>query len=236
MRPSFYSLLVLLAASAAQAQSTLPLEDASPHSQAAALETEPDLRMLQELFPNGAPSLLGAESFTSQYRLPGRVQADTQLKFPTRLDYADGPMKWDLESTVTTKTTQTIPVPGANVPGAEATGGTGNLKGRVTYSAEQFEVYGSRNVGVEQQDRIGATLKESTVVGSLYQLPGWMNGGKVGTSLELLPTNERKTRVEYRQSFGPAEGFVAAEQTFAPHQTDVKAAPTTVRGGLSRKF
>jgi hypothetical protein len=235
MRSILFSLPVLLLASAAQAQSAPPLEDASPHSQAAP-DAEADLRAFQELFPNGAPSLLSAESFASQYRLPGRIKADTELKLPTKLDYADGPMKWHLESSVTTNPTQTTIIPGSSMPGAEAAGGTGNLKSRVTYSADQWELYGGRTVGVSQSDATGAMLQDSTVVGSLYKLPDWMSGGKVGTSFELLPTNERKTRVEYRQSFGPAEGFVAAEQTFAPHQTDVKAAPTTLRGGLSRKF
>jgi hypothetical protein len=62
-----------------------------------------------------------------------------------------------------------------------------------------------------------------------------MSGGKIGASLEMNSADERKTRIEYRQPLGPAEGFIAAEQTFLPVQTEHRP-PAAVRAGVNRKF
>ena len=230
------ALLPLALTTAAFAQSEgLPDTNGAPVAEDTA---EPDFSALTELFPDGIPSLLTPGSIASAYRLPASVQPpDSEKKLPTRIEYADGPLKWDVGTNVTTRTTTTTIVPTIPDPYVlgGAAGGGGEVKGHVRYVGKEWEFYGVQSFGTQQGDGTAPTLSETTTIGSLYKLPAAIAGGKIGTSLELNSADERKTRIEYRQPLGWAEGFVAAEQTFLPVQTDHKP-PAAVRAGLNRKF
>jgi hypothetical protein len=196
-----------------------------------------DMNLVSELFPTGQPNLLTPDSIAQKYKLPAIVpDPNAKQNLPTAINYTDGPMKFDLGTKVTTATTTTTIVPPA-LPDRNklsgATGGTGEIKGGISYVGEQWELYGRQSLGVGHTDGVGGSMTEATTFGSLYKLPDSMVNGKIGASIELNAANERKTRIEYRQNFGPAEGFIAAEQTVRPTEPEPKPA---VRTGVSRKF
>jgi hypothetical protein len=197
------------------------------------LEMEPDLSALAAMFPDGLPNLLSPESYATAYKMPGHLQPPKDPKLPTKIGYADGPLKWDVDSKVTTLKTTTSIVPMTTDPrAADAAGGNGEVKGEVRYSADQWEFYGAQRFGTSQADGAAPTFSETTVLGSLYKLPD--SFGKIGASVEMNSADERKARVEYRRPIGPAEGFIAAEQTYPAipaHQP-----PAAVRAGVNRKF
>lgn len=210
-----------------------------PDLLAAPEQPELDMNLVSELFPNGAPNLLTPESMARQYKLPASVPApDAKKKIPTAINYTEGPMKFDVGTNVTTMTTVTTIVPPPMpdpIALSGATGGSGEIKGGVRYVGEQWELYGMQSVGVGHADGFGPSHQETTTFGTLFKLPSTVAGGKIGASFEVNALDERRTRIEYRQSFGPAEGFVAAEQTFLPMPTEHKP-PASVRGGVNRKF
>jgi hypothetical protein len=219
----------------------VPVFAQSEAPQSGTTESEPafDRAALAGLFPDGAPNLLAPDSMATSYRLPASVPPpDAKQQLPTSLKYSDGPLKYEVGTSITTNKAPTSiipPVRDPNVLGGAA-GGAGEVKGQVLYSEGQWELYGTQKFGVVQADGARPAAQESTTFGSNYLLPDWMAGGKIGASLELAPADEKKTRVEYRQKFGPAEGFIAAEQTFVPDRSEVKHPPAAVRGGFVRKF
>jgi hypothetical protein len=235
MRIPLLAILLLALVSPSFAESEQPLLD----QPAPPAEDSPvDLKALEGLFPSGAPNLLAPESLATQYRLPSNVQPhDAPKKLPTGFDYADGPVKFGVGSKVapTTQAPSLIPsIPDPKVVGGAA-GGTGEVKGQVTYAGDNWELYGAQTVGVAQPDGAAPSVSERTTIGSTFRLPG-PSGGKLNTSVEFADTREDKTRVEYRQPIGPAEGFIAAEQQFQRGQFDPKQPPASVRGGVIRKF
>ena len=231
--------LVLLAASAATtpafAQSVfVTFGDEAAGVQDSDLEMEPDYGALVTMFPDGMPSLLSPQSYAASYRIPKQLQPPEKPKLPTKVGYADGPMKWDINSNVTTNKTVTSIVPVRQDPNAAgAAGGSGELKGEVRYAADQWEFYSVQRFGTTQADGAVPTFSDATVLGSLYKLPDSF-GGKIGASVELNSADERKARVEYRRPFGPAEGYISAEQTFP--SVPVEEPPTAIRAGVNRKF
>jgi hypothetical protein len=234
-QPLLLAILPFAFATAAFAQAETPPETNTLSEQNAAA---PDFTALTELFPEGIPTLLTPQSVATAYRLPPSVQPpDAEKKLPTRIEYADGPLKWDLGTNVTTRKTTTtiVPViPDPYIVGGAA-GGGGEVKGHVRYVGEDWEFYGAQSVGTYQGDGTAPTLSETTTFGSLYKLPDWTAGAKIGASLELNSADQRKTRIEYRQPLGGAEGFIAAEQTFVPADTEHRPSPS-VRAGINRKF
>jgi len=198
------------------------------------LEMEPDYSALAAMFPDGLPSLLSPQSYATAYKMPGHLQPPKDPKLPTKLGYADGALKWDVNSSVTTNKTVTsvIPVP-PDPKTIGAAGGSGEVKGEVRYSADQWEFYGAQRFGTSQADGVAPTFSETTVLGSLYQLPDSF-GGKIGASVELNSADERKARVEYRRPIGSAEGFIAAEQTYPA--VPAGQLPAAIRAGVNRKF
>jgi hypothetical protein len=197
------------------------------------LEMEPDLSALAAMFPDGLPNLLSPESYATAYKMPSHLQPPKNPKLPTKVGYADGPLKWDVDSKVTTVKTTTSIVPMTTDPrAADAAGGNGEVKGEVRYSADQWEFYGAQRFGTSQADGAAPTFSETTVLGSLYKLPD--SFGKIGASVEMNSADERKARVEYRRPIGPAEGFIAAEQTYPA--VPVHQPPAAVRAGVNRKF
>ena len=246
MRRAFITFLLLPLSAPAFAQAgDIPATPETPHIVVTPLHADPlamseqsplDMNLASELFPDGAPNLMSPDSMARKYQLPAIVpDPNVKQNVPTSINYADGPLKYDLGTKVTTRPTTTTIVPPAlpdrNALGG-ATGGTGEVKGGVSYVGEQWELYGRQSVGVGHNDGVGASMTETTTFGSFYKLPD--SSGKIGASIEMNATNERRTRVEYRQNFGPAEGFIAAEQTFTPAQAEPK--PPAVRTGVSRKF
>lgn len=198
---------------------------------------ELDLGGLAELFPNGAPDLLKRGS--GAYSLPAAIAASANPKLPTSVDYSAGPLQWDVKTSVTTHTTVVPAIPAAPSildPRAlgGAAGGAGELRTGIRYTDGPWEIYSSHGVGVTQPDGLPPSLHESTTFGSLFALPG-VTGARVGASVELTPLDERKARLEYRQKFGPAEGFIAAEQIFHPDPA-VHEPPPAFRAGVNRKF
>jgi hypothetical protein len=233
--------IVSIALSLASAGASFAQSEGLPPDGLAAPEiaADPDYRALGELFPEGLPSLLTPQSVARPYSLPAGIKPPEQQPLPTKVEYADGPMKVDVGTKVTTNKTVTPIVPpemfNPKAVGGAA-GGTGEVNGQVRYNLDKdWELYGTQKVGVVQADGTVPTMADTTTFGSLYKLPDWMAGGKIGASLELTPTAERKTRVEYRRPIGPAEGFVAAEQVYSPVQTDQRP-PAAVRAGVNRKF
>lgn len=194
---------------------------------------EPDFAALAEMFPDGLPA---PAARAAGYRLPPHLRPP-ERKLPTRIEYAEGALKWDLSTSVTTRRPVTTIVPALPDPYLDggAAGGSGQLKGHVRYVGETWEFYGVQTFGAHQGDGAAPTLHEATLLGGLYKLPGAMRGGRIGASIELNSANERKTRVEYRQPFGTAEGFIAAEQTFLPAAA-AHNPPAAIRAGVNRKF
>jgi hypothetical protein len=231
----FILLAALAAAMPASAQSvTVTFGDEVSGVQNSDLAMEPDYSALTEMFPEGLPSLLSPQSYATSYRIPKQLQPPEKPKLPTKIGYADGPLKWDVNSNVTTNKTSTSIVPMSNDPRtADAAGGSGELKGEVRYSADQWEFYSVQRFGTNQADGAVPTFSESTLLGSLYKLPDAV-GGKIGASVELNSADERKARVEYRRPIGPAEGYLSAEQTFPPVPVDEP--PAAIRAGVNRKF
>jgi hypothetical protein len=235
LRALFAAALAVAWANAAFAQSEgLPAGLPAPE-----IAAEPDYRALGEFFPEGLPSLLTPQSVATSYRLPATIKPPETQSLPTKVEYTDGPFKVDLGTKVTTNKVVTTPVPASMFdPRAVggAAGGTGEVNGRVGYNVDRdWELYGTQKVGVVQGDGMAPAVGDSTTFGSLYKLPDWLAGGKLGASLELSPTAERKTRIEYRRPIGPAEGFIAAEQIQPPVQSDQRP-PASVRAGVNRKF
>jgi hypothetical protein len=198
---------------------------------------EPDQAAIAGLFPEGVPNLFTPESMATSYRMPTTIAPSRgSATAPTSLKYSDGSLQYEVGTSVKTNspTAAIIPqIPDPHVLGGAA-GGSGELRGQVRAPEGRWELFGTQRFGVTDGER--PVAQDSTTFGSAYLLPDWMAGGKIAASLELAPSDERKTRVEYRQKFGPAEAFLGAEQTFLPHQTDLKSAPTAVRGGVARKF
>lgn len=240
MRLSSYCLLIAVLpvamASSAPAQSE-PLPQ--PAGDVAAEHSlERGSIALADLFPEGMPSLLTPGSMASSYRLPAGVQPpEAKKKLPTKMEYADGPLKWDVGTNVVTHSAPVSIVPAVPDPRivGGAAGGAGELKGHIRYVGKEWEFYGVQSFGAHQGDGTPPTLSETTTVGSLYKLPDSMAAGRIGTSLTMNSADQRTTRIEYRQPLGWGEGFFAAEQTFLPAQTEYRPQPT-VRAGVNRKF
>jgi len=225
--------LILLAAVMAATPAFAESELDAAGVQHPELEMEPDYSALSEMFPEGLPSLLSPQSYATNYRMPGHLQPPEKPELPTKLQYVDGPLKWDVNSDVTTRKTATSVVPVRQDPNTiGAAGGSGEVKGEVRYSADRWEFYGTQRFGTNQADGAAPTFNEATVIGSLYSLPA--SSGKIGASVEMNSAAERKTRVEYRRPIGPAEGFIAAEQTFPA--VPVHQPPAAIRAGVNRKF
>ena len=225
-------LLALAAPALAQAE---PAQSANEFSSIDAV-ANPDPSAIAGVFPDGAPSLFTPKSMATSYRLPTGVQPpDTIGQAPAGMKYSDGQLHYEIGTNMKTnrQVTSIIPqVPDPRMLGGAA-GGSGEVKGQVRTPEGQWELFGSQRFGMA--DGGPPVAQNSTTFGSAYLLPDWMAGGKIAASVELAPSDEKKARLEYRQRFGPAEAFVGAEQTFQPHQTDTKA-PTSVRGGVARKF
>ena len=225
-------LLALAAPALAQAE---PAQSANEFSSIDAV-ANPDPSAIAGVFPDGAPSLFTPESMATSYRLPTGVQPpDTIGQVPAGMKYSDGQLHYEVGTNMKTnrQVTSIIPqMPDPRMLGGAA-GGSGEVKGQVRTPEGQWELFGSQRFGMT--DGGPPVAQDSTTFGSAYLLPDWMAGGKIAASVELAPSDEKKARLEYRQRFGPAEAFVGAEQTFQPHQTDTKA-PTSVRGGVARKF
>jgi hypothetical protein len=234
MRHGLPVILLLALATSALAQAE-PAQSANEFSSIDAV-ANPDPSAIAGVFPDGAPSLFTPESMATSYRLPTGVQPpDTIGQIPAGMKYSDGQLHYEVGSNMKTnrQVTSIIPqMPDPRMLGGAA-GGSGEVKGQVRTPEGQWEVFGSQRFGMT--DGGPPVAQDSTTFGSAYLLPDWMAGGKIAASVELAPSDEKKARLEYRQRFGPAEAFVGAEQTFQPHQTDTKA-PTSVRGGVARKF
>jgi hypothetical protein len=225
-------LLALAAPALAQAEPAQPANEFSSIDAVA----NPDPSAIAGVFPDGAPNLFAPESMATSYRLPAGVQPPDAIgQVPTGMKYSDGQLHYEVGTNMKTnrQVTSIIPqMPDPRMLGGAA-GGSGEVKGQVRTPEGQWELFGSQRFGMT--DGGPPVAQDSTTLGSAYLLPDWMAGGKIAASVELAPSDERKARLEYRQRFGPAEAFVGAEQTFQPHQTDTKA-PTSVRGGVARKF
>lgn len=226
----YFPLLLFVFSSPAVAQTASSAPDSA---------IDADIQVLADLLTDGIPNLLAPESMAKSYRLPSGIPApDAKAKVPTGIRYSDGPLNYEIGTSVTANKTTTaiIPqIPNPIVIGGAA-GGSGEIKGQIRYSDGAWELYGTEKIGVTQADGSTPSAHDSLTLGSTYRLPDWLAGGKVGASLELAASNERKTRLEYRQKFGPAEGFVAAEQTFVPNPPDEKLPVQSVRAGVTRKF
>jgi hypothetical protein len=200
---------------------------------------ELDLGGIAELFPNGAPDLLKPSSFAEAYSLPPAIAASANPKLPASVDYSAGPLQWNLKSSVKTQKTAAPPIPAAPTifdPRAVggAAGGTGEMRTGLRYKDGPWEIFGSHGIGLTQPDGLAPSVHESTTFGSLFTLPG-VKDARIGASVELTPLDQRKTRVEYRQKVGAAEGYIAAEQIFTADPA-AQEPPPAFRAGVNRKF
>ncbi len=194
-----------------------------------------DYSALAEIFPNGMPDLVTSGSFTSRYRLPSHIKPAEKKKIPTRIEYADGPLKWEIGTNISTrqKTTSIIPTPKDPYIEGGAAGAGGEIKGQIRYATKEWELYGAQTFGSYQGDGVQPTFHDTTMIGSLYKLPDWMAGGRIGASFELYSDHNSKTRIEYRQPLGGAEAYIAAEQF---RSAGVDPSPPSIRAGVNRKF
>lgn len=204
---------------------------------AASERAQPDYSALTEILPSGMPDFLEPEAFTSKYRLPPRIKPAEKNKIPTKIEYADGPFKWNIGTNISTrqKATSLIPVPQDPYVAGGAAGAGAEVKGQIRYAAGEWELYGVQSFGSYQGDGARPTFHDTTVFGSLYKLPDWLAGGRIGASLELYADDNSKTRIEFRQPLPGAEGYIAAEQFHSPRATD-SPAPPSFRAGVNRKF
>jgi hypothetical protein len=197
----------------------------------------PDTSAIEEMFPDGMPELFSPQSYARNYVVPPHLKPSDKL--PTRIEYSDGGMNFNVGTKVTGNRPAVLPPASSaslfNPNSIGAAGGSGELTGQFRYTPDKdLELYGARRLGVVQSDGAAPALNESTTVGARYQLPRWMTGGKIGASVELSPVDS-KARVEYRRPIGPAEGFIAAEQVQPSVQSDHRL-PASVRAGVNRKF
>jgi hypothetical protein len=147
-----------------------------------------------------------------------------------------GPFKLD----VTTKIT-TAPAP-SMVPPIDprlASDPAGEVKGRVDYEGESWQLYGARGLGVTAGPAT-PTIQGNVTVGTYYKLPPSLYGGKLGAAVETASPTDRKARVEYRRSLWVKEtdGFLSVERGIAPpNPTPEQPQPaTTFKSGFNVKF
>lgn len=193
------------------------------------------LRPLEEIWTPTSrvePFTLEAPSEPSPFLTPSNR---SQPKPPATGFKADrGPFKLD----VTTKVT-TAPAP-SMIPAIDprlAPDPAGEVKGRVDYEGETWQVYGVRGLGVTANPAT-PTFQDSVAVGTYYKLPPALHGGKLGAAVETAGPTDRKARIEYRRSFGArSEGFLATERSIAPQSLTTQVAPaTTFKSGFNIKF
>jgi hypothetical protein len=163
----------------------------------------------------------------------------------SRYEQARGPLKVGVETKVKAAN---APGPGLAPPepwSVLAPGDTGELKARVDYDTDYWQLYSGAGFGVVTG--AGATaMSEKVEVGTYYKLPPALYGGMIGGGVEVNSLTERKARVEYRRAFGDIEGYLKAEHTVppagvTPGTLPVEGAPvalpnTAIRAGLNRKF
>jgi len=159
---------------------------------------------------------------------------------PVTTPAAHGPLKLRVQATVPPADGPVRPDPWA----APTTGDRGDVKGRVDYDLQHWQVYGGAGLGITTGSR-PASFSDKVEVGTYYKLSPALYGGKIGGGVEVNNLTERKTRLEYRQSFGDTEGFLAAEHTRALNglapgivspETPLPTPTTAIRAGLNRKF
>ena len=240
---------MLLSATSARAEDIWRLESAVPNYDTtglAALATETEPRKsepLDELFlrPLGEiwaptsrvePFTLEAPSEPSPFLTPPKR---TVSKPPMTGFKADrGPFKLG----VTTKVT-TAPAP-SMIPAVDprlAPDPGGEVRGRVDYEGETWQVYGARGLGVTATPTT-PTFQDNVAMGTYYKLPPALYGGKLGAAVETAGPTDRKARVEYRRSFGAdTEGFLATERSISQSPTTTQVPPaTTFKSGFNIKF
>jgi hypothetical protein len=160
----------------------------------------------------------------------------------SRYEQARGPLKLGVE---TKAKAVNAPGPGLAPPDPWSVltpGDTGEVKGRLDYETNHWELYGGAGFGLTT----GAgppSMSEKVEVGTYFKLPPALYGGKIGGGVEVNNLTERKARVEYRQLFGDTEGYLKAEHTVPPVGVAPGALPapttlpsTAIRAGLNRKF
>ena len=240
---------MLLSATSARAEDISRLESAVPNYDTTGLatltaETEPArtepvdgliLRPLGEIWKPTSriePFTLEAPSEPSPFLTPSKR---SQPKPPAAgFKAVRGPFKLG----VTTKVT-TAPAP-SMIPAVDprlAPDPGGEVRGRVDYEGETWQVYGARGLGVTATPTT-PTFQDNVAVGTYYKLPPALYGGKLGAAVETAGLTDRKARVEYRRSFGAdTEGFLATERSIAPQSPTTQVAPaTTFKSGFNIKF
>jgi hypothetical protein len=191
-----------------------------------------------DLSPPNLPNLLTPES-SATAGAPSQANARDPRTLPTKFDFSYGPVKFDFETGFTPHNSAASPplFPSADAHRrVGAGGGSGAVHGEVRYDGTDWNIYGRQTFGAAQSGSAPLSVHENTLLGGLYNLPGWMAGGKLGASVLLAPEQDPTARVEYRHSFGPAEAFLAAERRLAPEVPGQPDPPATVRGGINQKF
>jgi len=242
---------LLLSVASAQAEEFSRLEPTVPNydtSGLAALTTETTAAKTEAidrpiLRPPGeiAPPTARVEPFT----LEAPLEPSPFLTPPRRSDpkppmtgfKADrGPFKLDVATKVTTS-----PAP-SMVPTIDprlASDPAGEVKGRVDYEGESWQLYGARGLGVTATPAT-PTIQDNVAVGTYYKLPPALYGGKLGAAVETASPTDRKARVEYRRSLGAkeTEGFLSVERGIAPPNPAPSPPPpaTTFKSGFNIKF
>ena len=172
-------------------------------------------------------------------RYPGyRAVEPRSASIPTSLDWNHGNWKANLGTNVTPATAPPTVIPVEAYAGSlSASGGTGAIDGRLEYDLNAWQFYGGTRRAVVANPDGTLTVNNNFSGGTFYNLPPSLLGGKLGTGFEVNPTGDAKTRLEYRHTFGDAEGFLAAERT-APFQhtgPDVSGV-NALKAGINRRF
>jgi len=173
-----------------------------------------------------------------QKRYPSyRDVKEPDRSIPTAYDYKFGNWRANVGTNVTTATSTRTFIPELHPEAISPSGGAGALNGRVEYDTSSWQFYGGTKRELVANADGTISVNQNFNGGTYYKLPPSVLGGKVGTGFEVNPFGDAKTRLEYRQTFGNTEGFLAAERT-APFQhsgPDVTGV-NGLKAGINRKF
>ncbi|MFK8250567.1 hypothetical protein [Ancylobacter terrae] len=148
-----------------------------------------------------------------------------QAAMPTKVDLDAGLARLGIASSVST----TAPV--SSALDARNGGGSGEIKGRVAYGDDAFNLYGVGKLGAREATGT-VSVYEGLIVGGAYSVPlGTAEGERLGARLEVADTNAVSTAIEYRIREDGGESFLSLE-----HAAASGGGTGTLKAGIARKF
>ena len=224
-------------------QTTLPpppAEQNASKTSAEALqfdEWQPSAELWLEGVPESDGISLDALANKAKRDANGRViEQDTSL--PTKYGWNRGNWKANVGANVTTASaTPTVIPTDLYATSLSPSGGTGAIDGRLEYDLSSWQFYGGTRRALVANPDGTLAMNNNFIGGTYYNLPPALLGGKLGTGFDVNPSGDAKTRLEYRQDFGSAEGFLSAERTTPFQHTGPDVIGVHgLKAGINRKF